>query len=724
MSKKPIRKNNSRNNNGKLSNQILQAFAANPEKAYTAADIKHKLRLKTNKEDVISALEVLEARGLLKSGKGHKYKWDEANTEEARITAGKSDAIIGKVDLTRNGAAYIVTKNDESDVYVSAKNVKNAMNSDLVKVEITRENKNGKREGRIVEIIRRALTHTVGTLKIYENYALVLPEMNSKFPEVIVKPIETKNAKDGDKVLVEIVKWGSRTNDAIWGKVLEILPRDDYNEFSMQSILVNAGFNPEFPEEVLREVMKITGEISEEEINRRRDMREVLCFTIDPETAKDFDDAISLKRLENGNYEIGVHIADVTHYLKEGSLLDKEAFKRSTSVYLVDRVSPMLPEKLSNDLCSLNPNEDKLCFSAVFEFSEDFRLIGTWLGKTIIHSDRRFTYEEAQERLESGTGDLHEELILLNKIAHHLRKERFQNGSINFESDEIRFVLDENNKPIGIKIKERIDAHMLVEDFMLLANKAVAIYISKKTKPPVPFVYRIHDMPDISKLNDFAVFARALGYQGMRLNSPKEIAVSFNKLTDLAHEDPRFKVLQPLAIRTMAKAEYSIENIGHYGLGFEHYTHFTSPIRRYSDVLVHRILFDNLAQVTRYDKDKLSTMCKHISEQERKAMDAERESTKFKQAEYHQEKIGESFVALVTGMIDRGIFVEIVDTRGEGLIKFENIPDWYILSANKMSAVSKKTGHELKLGDKVKVKLTDVSLSARQLEFTLLETLN
>jgi ribonuclease R len=360
----------------------------------------------------------------------------------------------------------------------------------------------------------------------------------------------------------------------------------------------------------------------------------------------------------------------------------------------------------------------------VFDFSDKYELLDTWIGRTIIHSDRRFTYEDAQERLESGKGDLQGELILLNKIAHHLRKDRFANGSINFDSDEIKFELDEEKRPIGIKVKERKDAHMLVEDFMLLANKAVAIFMSKRAKPAVPFVYRVHDLPDVGKLTDFALFARALGYTGMRLNTPKEIANSFNKLTELAQEDPKFKVLSPLAIRTMSKAEYSTDNIGHYGLGFEYYTHFTSPIRRYSDVLVHRVLFDNLDQVTRYDKEKLATMCKHISEQERKAMDAERESVKFKQAEFHEQRIGETFTALITGMIERGIFVEIEETRGEGLVRFDKIPDWYILSSNKMSAVSKKTGHELKLGDRVKVKLTDVSLSSRQLDFILVESIN
>ena len=724
MRKKRNRTDNSsqkKTNPTQLSNRILRFFASRPSHSYSARQIIEKLKLESTKDTVQSILEKLEEKGFVITKKGGKFKWNKSNDETAKILkTNKSEYETGKVDMTRSGDAFIIIGANSKDIFVPGRKLKTAMNGDTVKVAITRSTPNGRLEGEVVDIVSRSLSHSVGTLKLFPKYGIVFPDPYSRLPEILVAHEDGMEAQDGDRVLVQITEWDNSKHKSIWGKVVKILEDLNPNEIAMQNILISSGFSPEFPEEVLRETIEISGNIDNEEIKRRRDFREVTTFTIDPLTAKDFDDALSVKKMENGNIEVGVHIADVTHYLRSDTALDKEAYKRSTSVYLVDRVSPMLPEKLSNDLCSLNPNEDKLCFSASFEFDPQYKIVNTWIGKTIIHSDRRFTYEEAQQRIESGEGDFSEEINLLNKIATKLRDDRFAHGSINFDSEEIQFQLDEMKRPVGIIVKERKEAHMLVEDFMLLANKAVASFMAHKTKPEVPFVYRIHDLPNPEKLADFSNFAKAMGYR-INLNGPKVIAASFNQMVEDSRSDERLKVLLPLAIRTMAKAVYSPDNIGHYGLAFEYYTHFTSPIRRYSDVLVHRILFENLQNTTRFDKEKLSEQCRHISDQERKAMDAERESVKYKQVEYHQNQIGQIFEARISGMIDRGLFVELMDSKAEGLIKFENIKGNYIMATDKLKAVAKRTGHEYTIGDRVKVKLLDANLAARQLEFQLLE---
>mgnify|MGYP005841702163 CR=1 FL=1 len=713
--------NKNRSNRTQLSNRILRYVASRPNHSFSARQIIEKLKLDNNKDSIHAILENLEEKGFVIAKKGGKFKWNKLNNNTAKIlTSSDRKLVIGKVDMTRSGDAYIIINAQSKDIFVPSRKLKTAMNGDTVRVEIIKQSNGGRIEGEVVEVISRALSHSVGTLKLFPKYGIVFPDPYSRLPEILVAHEDGLEAKDGDRVLVKIIEWDNSQRKSIWGTVVKILEDMNPNELAMQNILISSGFSPEFPEDVLIEAIEYTSKIDQEEIKKRRDFRPITTFTIDPRTAKDFDDALSIRRLENGHYEVGVHIADVTHYVRPNTAMDREAYRRSTSVYLVDRVSPMLPEKLSNDLCSLNPHEDKLCFSAVFEFDNQCKIVNTWIGKTIIHSDRRFTYEEAQERIETKNGDFAEEINILNSVAIKLRKERFDNDSINFDSEELQFQLDDMKRPIGIIVKERKEAHLLVEDFMLLANKAVAKFIALKSKPEVPYVYRVHDLPNPDKLADFANFARALGYK-MDLSGPKAIARSFNKLVDDSRTDERLKVLMPLAIRTMSKAEYSTENIGHYGLGFDYYTHFTSPIRRYSDVLVHRILFENLNTVTRFDKEKLSEQCKHISEQERKAMDAERESVKYKQVEYHQNQIGQIFEARISGMIDRGLFVELMDSKAEGLIKFDTLKGNYILATDKLKAVAKRTGHEYTIGDRVKVKLLDANLPARQLEFQLLE---
>ena len=702
-----------------LTAQVLRLFQIHNSKKYTPKQVIEKLKVANNKESVVNVLNALVKKELLVSLKEDYFQI--ANRSEVRAQTKKETKIYtGRVDMTKTGAAYIVVEGMEADVYVPERLIGNALDRDQVKVEVIISNKR-RPEGKIIEVVKRSLTHVLGTLKTFRHYAIVVPEPVTRFPDVLIRDKQFGKAKDGDKVIAEITDWGNLKNPTISGIVTTILKDADSNEIAMQSILIEAGFALDFPKEVTDELAKIDGTITQKDINERRDFREILTFTIDPETAKDFDDAISYQVLENGNTEIGVHIADVSHYIKENSALDKEAYMRSTSVYLVDRCLPMLPERLSNDLCSLNPNEDKRTFGAVFTFDKKHKIVEEWYGKTIIHSDRRFTYEDAQEVLETGEGDYAEELKNINTIAYKLRKDKFKNGAINFESDEVVFKLDENKKPISVYVKERKDAHLLIEDFMLLANKGVAKYVAKKAIPEVPFVYRVHDLPDDGKLADFAVFAKAMGFT-MKLDTPKNIAESFNSLAKAVEENEALEVLAPLAIRTMAKAEYSIKNIGHYGLAFDYYTHFTSPIRRYSDVLVHRILFENLGEkLHRVDAETLAQKCKHISRQEIKATEAERASIKFKQVEWMMQHVGETFDARISGIIDKGLFVEHLESKAEGLIAFSNMHSKYLPSDNKLSVTEKRTGHELKMGDKIKVRLLKADLGSRRLDFELVE---
>ncbi len=465
--------------------------------------------------------------------------------------------------------------------------------------------------------------------------------------------------------------------------------------------------------------LSISTEIRPTEIEKRRDFRNITTFTIDPFDAKDFDDALSFRYLKEDRYEIGIHIADVSHYLKKGTEMDKEAYLRSTSVYLVDRCCPMLPEKLSNELCSLRPNEDKLTFSAVFTFDEKDQIVDKWFGKTIIHSNRRFTYEEAQTIIETKKGPFEKEITKLNELALKLRKKRFRNGAINFESDEIGIKLDEHKKPIAIYIKERKDSNKMIEDFMLLANKEVAKFIAKKEKgiQQIPFIYRIHDLPNQEKVEDLLTFAMEFGFK----LDPKNVSKSFNQLVLESEKNEALKVIIPLAIRTMAKAEYSSENIGHYGLAFEHYSHFTSPIRRYSDVIAHRLLEKNLNSIYRTDLATLDNQCSHISKQERKAMECERESIKYKQVEFMEHSVGGTFKARVSGMSEKGFFAEMVDNKCEGMVKFETLNETYDLDPTKLKAMARRSKKVIKIGDLILVKVESADLKSRRIDLELVD---
>jgi len=700
-----------------LKREVLALFKREAKKQFNPKQIIRKLKVDNNKDAVTHALDQLVEAQQVVALPDFKYQLKR----QAAPGHAASGSRIGIVDMTRTGSAYIVSEGKDEDVFVSQKAMNTAMHGDRVELRVWTPRGRNRPEGEVVKIIERATEHFIGTLYFHPKYAIVAVE--GRMPlDIMVDPKDTKGAAEGDKVVVKITKWTSGRFQNPVGVVTTVLGAAGSHDIEMKAILINNGFNIEFPEEVLAESEALSEQISDAEIARRRDMRDIITFTIDPDDAKDFDDALSIRYLENGECEVGVHIADVSHYVVPGTALDKEAYLRSTSVYLVDRVLPMLPEKLSNGLCSLRPNEDKLTFSAVFTFDKDNKITSRWFGKTIIHSDRRFAYEEAQEVLETKEGDFAAELEHLNKIAKRLRTVRFKKGAINFESEEVKFRLDENGAPISMYVKERKEAHLLIEDFMLLANREVATFIAKKAtgQAEIPYVYRIHDEPNPDKVEDLARFAMELGFQ-MKINTPKEIADSYNRLAEAALADPTLKMLEPLAIRTMAKAAYSSDNIGHYGLAFDYYTHFTSPIRRYSDVLAHRILEPNLLPdaVLRVNKEKLEEQCKHISKQERAAMEAERESVKYKQVEFMEQHIGEIFEGVVAGIAERGLFIELTESRAEGMVGFDTMPEPYEFTGSRLRVRGVHTGREIKMGDPVKVKIISANLAKRQIEMVM-----
>jgi ribonuclease R len=698
-----------------LAQQIEKLLSKNTKSSFNSRQIARKINVANPPESIAEALKKMQLSGKVKQVGVDHFKWatkfvknTDSQKPNRKQSSGQFIEIVGSIDMTKSGDGYLIPDKDQAffhDVFIPSKKLKGALDKDKVLVSITSAQRQLRPEGKVVQILERATTRFIGTLRKYEHINVVFPDDNRSIKEISILQDDTNHAEDGDRVVVEIVDWGKSSRSFIRGKVLSTLEQLSENEARMQGILLSNGFDIEFPSEVMHEVNEINGKITDDELKIRRDMRHVLTFTIDPTTAKDFDDAISYQTLANGNTEVGVHIADVTHFLREGSALDNEALKRSTSVYLVDRVCPMLPHKLSNDLCSLNPNEDKYTFSAIFTFDQDLSMVHEWFGKTVIHSNRRFTYDEAQEIIENKQGDFVAELNHLNEIAVHLRNERFKNGSIRFESEEVQFILDDNNQPTGIFPRERKDSHMLIEDFMLLANRKVATYIFQKAKPEIPLVYRIHDLPNPDKLADFAAYAKELGFT-FKWDKPNQIATSFNKLAEASLENPILKTLEPLAIRTMAKAEYSTYNIGHYGLGFEFYTHFTSPIRRYADVMVHRTLFHNLGkEIVRENKDELEKKAKHISQMERKANDAERESIKYMQAIYINKFINQVFLGTVSGLIDKGIFVELMDSKVEGLVPFDTMMETYVVNNGRTKATSRFSNHQISMGQKVLVRI-------------------
>lgn len=624
----------------------------------------------------------------------------------------------GKLDISRSGMGYVMVEGQDKDIMVRPNDFGKAFHGDLVKVQVAKDAGSKRAEGKITDVIERKQTDFIGNVQVNKTVAFFVAGGERPVPDFYI-PIEKLNgALDGERVLARFTKW-DKADKKPQGEIISVIKAEDEADMAMKEILIDAGFPLSFEAEVLKEAEKLSGKISREETSKRKDCRDILTFTIDPLDAKDFDDAISIRNLDNGNYEIGVHIADVSHFVTPNSILDKAAYARATSVYLPDRVNPMLPERISNELCSLRPNEDKYTFSVIFQISNRAEIKHKWIGRTIIHSNHRFTYEEVQQTIETKDGLHYKPMLLLNDLAQQFRKERFRNGAINFSSSEVKFVLDEKGKPIGVLIKESKEAHQLVEEFMLLANRTVAEYVSKikSNKEPIPFPYRIHATPDEEKLRPFAAFAKKFGYS-FNVNSEKEVAESFNRLLADVQGKPEQHVLEQLGIRTMAKAVYTSNNIGHYGLGFENYCHFTSPIRRYPDVMAHRVLQECLEKNLKIDK-KMEEKCKHCSDQERAAMESERAGNKYKQVQFMQDFVGDEFDGIVSGVSNFGFWVETVTHKCEGLVSMRDlneVEDFRLDEAN-YSLVGLRSGTTFRIGDKVKIKLVSANLLKRQLDY-------
>jgi ribonuclease R len=698
---------------GQLRSNILSLIDDPNGKSLTLKQLIKKLNLK-KKEDIKKAAQYID--DLVDDGRIKQL------SNGGYTTARSSEERQGIVDHVSSRFAY-VNVGEEQDIYIKGSDLGGAVDGDTVKVMIFPTRHGSHPEGKVTEIVKRNRSRFVGKIEVSKNFAFVVADARKIHTDFFVFPENIKGATNGDKVIVEVTNWASaeRKPEA---KVVEILGKAGENEAEIHSIMAEFDLPFRFPETIEKESEKIDEGITKEEISKRRDFRDVTTFTIDPFDAKDFDDALSFKKLSNGNYEIGVHIADVTHYVRMNSGLDKEAFDRATSVYLVDRTIPMLPERLSNGLCSLRPNEDKLTFAAVFEMTDKGKVEDQWFGRTIIHSDRRFTYEEAQEVLESGKGDYAEELIILNTLAKKLRKERFSKGAVNFETTEVKFKLDEKGRPLAVIPKIRKDAHKLIEEFMLLANKYVAtfVYDYKKGKEKNTFVYRIHDFPDPDKVKDFAVFAKQFGH---KMNVEEQsISQSLNRLMEEIEGKPEQNVLEQLAIRTMAKAKYSTDVKGHFGLAFKHYTHFTSPIRRYPDMMVHRLLQHYLDDGKPVSKTEYEERCVHSSEREKRAADAERASIKYKQVEFMTYAEKKPYEGLISGVTEWGIYVEIVETKCEGMIRMSDMTDdFYEFDEKRYRIVGRRSKKVFTLGDRIQVMVKKTDIDKRLIDLVFADSL-
>lgn len=636
---------------------------------------------------------------------------------KSKITA--QQTLKGKLEVTRSGMGYVIVENVEGDVLVRPGDFNTALNGDTVRVKVVKENmRTAKKEGKVMEVVTRKQTEFIGHVQLSTNYAFFIPDTDKPMPDLFIPLTDLNGAKNKDRVVARLVKWDKDDKKPV-GTIVSVMQPEDENDAAMKELLAQAGFPLFFPDDVLEEAARLPDILDQQEIQKRKDCREILTFTIDPVDAKDFDDAISVRKLSSGMYEIGVHIADVSYYVEPGTELDEEGYKRATSVYLPDRVNPMLPERISNELCSLRPHEDKFTFSAIFQMSDKGEIKQYWLGKTVIHSNHRYSYEDVQEIIESKKGVNLEEILLLNDIAQRLRKKRFSKGAINFSSQEVRFRLDEKGKPIGVMVKESKEAHQLIEEFMLLANRTVAENVAKLkiNKKPLPFPYRVHDRPDPEKLNPFIVFAKKHGHI-FDTSTPQAIAFSFNSMLAEAKGKPEQHVLEQLGIRTMAKAIYTTENIGHYGLAFEHYCHFTSPIRRYPDVLVHRVLQSILEDKPITDK-KMEEKSKHSSERERAAMECERAGNKYKQVEYLKDHLGEVFEGVVSGVSSFGFWVETVAHKCEGLVSIIGLSDYddFRVVEGDYSLVGRRSGRVFRMGDKVWIRVVSANLVKRQLDY-------
>lgn len=694
---------------------ILELFRAFPSKKYTLKNLASASGGNDREGRYITRdiVNSMLAEGII----------EEAAPGKFRLSTSNLPSVTGRADMISSGAMYVRVDNMDKDVFIDQRHTSHALDGDTVRVVITRRRRSGDAEGEIVEILERADKKYVGTIELTRSHAFLRVDSRKMPYDIFINTLPA-DLKNGDKVVARVTSWEPGTKSPS-GEIIDNLGPTGNNDTEMHAILAEFDLPYKYPEEVEKAAERIPAEISKEEYAKRRDFRGVTTFTIDPEDAKDFDDALSIRTIGENLWEVGVHIADVTHYVTENSIIEAEGRERATSVYLVDRTIPMLPERLSNGLCSLRPNEEKLCFSAVFEIDGDLNISKQWLGRTVILSDRRFTYEEAQNIIETGKGDFSEEVLTLNMLAQKMRAERFRNGAVTFSREEAKFTLDETGKPTGVYFKVQKESNQLIEEFMLLANRKVAEFVGKKHEGGAErtFVYRVHDKPDPDKLAKFTNFILKFGYYFKPVKG-REVSKEMNKLMAEIKGKSEENIISTLAIRSMAKAFYTTDNIGHYGLAFPYYTHFTSPIRRYPDMMVHRLLAHYLAGGKSPDKKIYDELCDHSSEMEVRAADAERASDKYKMVEFMIDRLGEEFDGVISGVTEWGIYVELDETHIEGMVSVRDIADDHYRFDEENYALRGRSGRTLTLGDRVRIKVKRADLARKQLDFDLVEVID